>query len=309
MILTITMNPSIDMAYSLKNLQLDTVNRVTDVRKTAGGKGLNVTRVLHQFGADVLASGLMGGVLGEAITKDLAAHQINHDFLPISGETRNCIAILHENGQQTEILESGPLIKDSEAQSFLVHLKKLAEQADLIAISGSLPKGMPTDFYQQMLTVCQETPVVLDCSGEALEKVLKHDVKPYLIKPNNTELSGLLGRTIHAETDELKEALADPLFKGVAWIVVSLGADGALAKHGDTYYRVTIPKIQVVNPVGSGDATVAGMAAAIEKNESDEHILKQGNVLGMLNAQEEITGFVDMTNYQKLYDQIIVEKV
>lgn len=308
MILTITMNPSIDISYPLEQFQIDTVNRVNAVRKTAGGKGLNVTRILKQLEADVVASGLIGGVLGEAIQKDLKANEIAHDFLQISGETRNCIAILHE-GRQTEILESGPVIKKHEAAAFLKHFEKLVESADIVSFSGSLPEGLPADFYQQMLTFCQKKPVVLDCSGAALEKVLVGEAKPRLIKPNTEELASLLGRTISADVTELKATLSDPLFAGIEWIVVSMGGDGAFAKHHDTFYRVTIPRITVTNPVGSGDATVAGLTAALEQGKSDEEILKQGNVLGMLNAQEATTGHVQMANYQALYEQINVKEV
>lgn len=308
MILTITMNPSIDISYPLEEFQLDTVNRVKNVRKTAGGKGLNVTRILKQLDAEVTASGLIGGFLGEEIKKDLDQNQIAHDFLPISGETRNCIAVLHE-GQQTEILESGPIILASEAAGFLKHFEKLAEKADIISFSGSLPEGLPLDFYSQMLQVCQPKPVVLDCSGAALSQVLKGEVKPKLIKPNTEELAGLLGRKVSTNTEELKAALSEPLFKEIEWVVVSMGGEGAFAKHFDKFYRVMIPKITVVNPVGSGDATVAGLTAAIEKGMSDEAVLKQGNVLGMLNAQEATTGQVDLTNYQTLFNQIKVEEI
>lgn len=308
MILTITMNPSVDIAYPLTHFQIDDVNRVKDVRKTAGGKGLNVTRILNQLGSNVVASGLLGGVLGEAIKKDLTSDGIQHDFLPISGETRNCIAILHD-GAQTEILESGPVILESEASNFLAHLKKLADKADVIAISGSLPKGLPTNFYCDMLAVCQGKQVVLDCAGPALEAVLNGDIKPTMIKPNITELSTLLDRTITTQLSDLKAALNHPLFEGIEWVVVSLGADGALAKHVDTFYRVTIPKITVVNAVGSGDATVAGMIAALEQGASDDVVLRQGNTLGMLNAQEATTGYVEMENYKALYTQIKVENV
>lgn len=96
MILTVTMNPSVDIAYQLDVFNLDTVNRVAETHKTPGGKGLNVTRVLSQVGDDVLATGLLGGKIGEFIQKELDQVGIEHDFSPISGETRNCIAILHE---------------------------------------------------------------------------------------------------------------------------------------------------------------------------------------------------------------------
>ena len=102
-------------------------------------------------------------------------------------------------------------------------------------------------------------PVVLDCSGAALQAVLESSHKPTVIKPNNEELSQLLGREVSEDLDELKEVLQEPLFAGIEWVIVSLGANGAFAKHGDTFYKVDIPRIQVVNPVGSGDSTVAGI--------------------------------------------------
>jgi len=151
--------------------------------------------------------------------------------------------------------------------------------------------------------------VVLDCSGEALEAVLTGDDKPFVIKPNTEELSQLVGREVSDDVDELKEILQGDLFAGIDWVVVSLGSKGAFAKHGDHYYRVTIPKIDVINPVGSGDSTVAGIASAIIHNLSDKDFLRHANALGMLNAQEKMTGHVNMTNYENLFNQIQVEEV
>lgn len=127
MILTITMNPSVDISYSFESFSEDTVNRVDKVRKTAGGKGLNVTRVLNQLGAEVSASGLLGGFLGEQIRSELDESGINQSFTQISGETRNCIAILHE-GRQTEILEKGPTITEEEATLFWKSLSERSVQ-------------------------------------------------------------------------------------------------------------------------------------------------------------------------------------
>ena len=109
--------------------------------------------------------------------------------------------------------------------------------------------------------------------------------------------------------DVLKEVLQEPLFDGIEWIIVSLGANGAFAKHGNTFYKVDIPRIQVVNPVGSGDSTVAGIASGLFHKETDQELLIKANVLGMLNAQEKMTGHVNMANYQGLYDQLIVKEV
>ena len=297
MILTVTMNPSIDISYPLDELKIDTVNRVVDVTKTAGGKGLNVTRVLSEFGDSVLATGLVGGKLGEFLVENID-DQVKKDFFSIQGETRNCIAILHGDNQ-------------TEGQDFLEHFKKLLESVEVVAISGSLPAGLPVDYYASLVELANQAgkPVVLDCSGAALQAVLESPHKPTVIKPNNEELSQLLGREVSEDLDELKEVLQEPLFAGIEWIIVSLGANGAFAKHGDTFYKVDIPRIQVVNPVGSGDSTVAGISSGLLHHESDEELLKKANVLGMLNAQEKMTGHVNMANYQTLHNQLLVKEV
>ena len=187
MILTVTMNPSVDISYPLEEFNLDTVNRVAKVSKTPGGKGLNVTRVLKQLDDEVVATGLIGGALGTDIQKKLSKKGIKNDFFEISGETRNCIAILHE-GNQTEILEKGPTITKSESENFLKHFEELVknENTKIIAISGSLPDGLETNYYSKMIGICEkyEKPVVLDCSGKALVEVLENEHKPKVIKPN-----------------------------------------------------------------------------------------------------------------------------
>lgn len=307
MIVTITMNPSIDVSYQLDTLKIDTINRVAKTSKTAGGKGLNVTRVLKQIGADVTASGLMGGFLGEQIKKELDTLNVKHAFSPINDEIRNCIAILHE-GKQTEILESGPVISLQEGKQFLKHFEQLIQQASVVSFSGSLPLGLPKNFYAEMIKICnsKNKDVLLDCSGEGLKRILNGSEKPLLIKPNIEELSSVLGRKIMNDLAAIKAALMSPLFSDIEWIVVSMGSQGAVAKHKDTFYKVVIPEVEVKNPVGSGDATVAGLAFGLSEGKSDEEILKIGNALGILNAQEAMTGYVDMTKFEKTMDQIEV---
>ena len=309
MILTVTMNPSIDISYPLETLHLDTVNRVDKVSKTAGGKGLNVTRVLAEIGDPVSATGLIGGSTGQFILDHLD-QEIGKEFFEIQGETRNCIAILHE-GQQTEILEKGPSVSEEEGQAFLDHYEALLPDVAVVAISGSLPAGLPLDYYSQLVERAKKAgkPVVLDCSGASLEKALVAPVQPTVIKPNNEELSQLLGYEVTTDLDQLKEVLQSDLFKGIEWVIVSLGADGAFAKHGDVFYKVDIPKIEVVNPVGSGDSTVAGISAALSSGKDDAALLTHAMVLGMLNAQEKMTGHVNMAHYDDLYQQINVKEV
>lgn len=310
MILTITLNPSIDISYPLESFHLDTVNRVEEASKTAGGKGLNVSRVLSEVNQDILATGFIGGRLGQFLSEQLDQSQIKNHFYPIAGETRNCIAILHE-GMQTEILESGPTITTKEAKGFLDHLKLVGNGAEVITISGSLPKGLDNNFYEPILEWANShhKQVVLDCSGAPLMAVLKGAYKPTVIKPNLEELEGLIGQKVTDDDDSIKTVLSVDLFKGIEWVIVSLGSKGAFAKHNDKFYRVTIPKIQTTNPVGSGDSTVAGIAWALSSKDDDNTLLKKCNVLGMLNAQEAMTGHVNMDNYETLYSQIRVEEV
>lgn len=309
MILTVTMNPSIDVSYPLEVLHIDTVNRIEKVSKTAGGKGLNVSRVLSQLNAPLKATGVVGGKFGDYLTEQLDKDGISHSFSKIEGETRSCIAILHE-GKQTEILESGPEVTAEEQEAFVAHFEELMADTDFITISGSLPKGINHDFYSLLIDKATEADVkvLLDTSGATLKASLENTHKPFLIKPNETEIADLLGKEIHSD-DELVEALEDKKFDGIEWIVVTLGADGAIVKHQKNYYRVDIPTIKVVNPVGSGDSTIAGLAYALSEGKSPEDVIKSGMVTGMLNTLEEKTGFINVDNFETLFKQIKVEKI
>lgn len=309
MILTVTMNPSVDISYHLNDFLIDDINRVKNVKKTAGGKGLNVTRVLSEFKENVIATGLIGGTNGEFIRQNLPSNVID-EFYNTSKNTRNCIAILH-NLNQTEILESGPEISFFDLDNFIEHFKHLLKRVNIISISGSLPSNVPDDFYIYLVKLIIESnkKVVLDCSGNPLNKVLLSSFKPTVIKPNIDELSQLLNKKVETSITELKSVLNESIFKGIEWIIVSLGADGMFAKHENKYYQVKIPKIEVVNPVGSGDSTVAGIVSGLLHGLSDEELLKRANTFGMLNAQEEITGHINLKNYKKIYESIVVKEV
>ena len=297
MILTVTLNPSIDVSYPLDHLKIDTVNRVKTVRKTAGGKGLNVSRVIHLLDHDITATGFIGGYFGKWLENQLDHDGIAHNFFPIDAETRSSIAVLHDGGKQTEILEAGPTIAPEDASAFLDHFDKLLDQTDLLTISGSMPQGLP-----------ENVKVLLDTSGATLKSALEAPVKPLLIKPNEEELAGLLNRPVD-KTDyaTLKQALTDPIFDGVDWIVVSLESAGAFVKHQDKFYHAAIPKIQVVNPVGSGDSTLAGLAMGIHDGKSDEDIMKTAMTTGMLNTMEAETGFVDPAKFAEYFAKVTIE--
>lgn len=310
MIVTVTMNPSVDISYPLDTLKIDDVNRVENVSKTAGGKGLNVSRVIKQMDGELIASGILGGSLGTYIVNQLNEENVPNRFLKIDKESRNCIAILHE-GNQTEILESGPTLDNGEGDEYFELFEELIEETDIVAISGSLPKGLSTDYYQKLLEKSHEKDVkiLVDTSGEALKQTLLGDKKPFLIKPNIDELKALLNQEMASDIEVLKEALSDSLFDGIEAIVVSMGADGAFAKIQDHFYKVSIPKIKVVNPVGSGDATIAGLAMGIDQKLPWDEVLKIAMTTGMLNTMEERTGHINKANFKEYFDQVKVEKI
>lgn len=310
MILTVTMNPSVDISYPLEALRLDAVNRSKQTRKTAGGKGLNVTRVIKQMDTAVLATGMIGGTVGDFIEKTLTKASIQHDFLITDYESRNCIAILHD-GKQTEILEAGPTLSQTEEVAFLRKFEALLCGKKIVVISGSLPRGISPSSYQRMIEIGKRHGIktLLDCSEQTLKEVVLGTQKPYLIKPNQTELSQLLQREVSLDPVELKKALEEEIFSGIEWIVVSLGANGAFIKAKHRFYLVTVPTIEVVNPVGSGDATVAGLAVGLVKEWTVEETIKTAMTAGVLNALESETGHINFANFDRYFDQIKVNRV
>ncbi|MFB1052112.1 1-phosphofructokinase [Paraliobacillus sp. JSM ZJ581] len=309
MILTVTLNPAVDISYSLNEFNLDTVNRVNQVAKTAGGKGINVSRVLRQLDEKVMATGYLGGALGEFISNKITNMGIENKFVTIDQETRNCIAILHD-GQQTEILESGPVIHEQEVNKFLAVFEEYVQAADVVTISGSLPKGLNYDFYLELMSKAEKhnTPVLLDTNGKILQQMLADGAKPFLIKPNQEELAEIVNEEV-VNRHQIIDLLRSDMFKPIPWVVTTLGADGAVIKKDQALYYAEIPKIDTVNPVGSGDSVVAGFAAGLRRNLETEARIKFGLSMGVLNAMEEKTGSINPDHIHLIMSQITLEKM
>lgn len=307
MILTITLNPSIDKRYNIEDFQKDKIFRVNDYEYTVGGKGLNVTKVIKSFSERVKATGLLGGSGGKFIEDGLNEMNIDHNFVSIDGETRSCLAILSKDGSQTEILEKGPFISAEELNSFNNLYDKLSNEVNIICASGSLPSGLPNDMYKDMILLGKKRgkKFILDTSGEALKCGI--EAGPYLVKPNKEELEKLSGISIRNESDIIKasEYLLD---KGIKIIVVSLGKDGAMVFEEDSIYKVRIPKIKAVNSVGSGDSMIAGFAISLSRGYDFQKMLRLGAACGTANAMESQTGKVDIENVNKVMKEIEVEK-
>ncbi|WP_308654884.1 hexose kinase [uncultured Anaerococcus sp.] len=308
MILTITANPSVDISYQLEKFNIDDVTRTSDIEKHAGGKGIHVGYVLKELGAKPVHSGFAGGKLGEFIEEGLEDRGQEARFVKIKGDTRNCIAILHE-GKQTEILEAGPTISKKEEEEFLNKLDQISEGCHIINISGSLPKELTSDFYKEIIKYAKKHDkfVSVDTSGKTLKDMINAEEKPDLIKPNETEIADVLGRKI--EKKDLKEILEQEPFKDIPYIIVSMGKDGAMVKIKDKIYNAKVPKVEAVNPVGSGDSSLAGALFAIDEGKSDEEIIKTSMTCGLLNVLTEEIAHIEIEKFDKYFEEIKVEEV
>lgn len=310
MILSITANPSVDISYNIENLKIDDVNRVELVNKDAGGKGIHVSYVLNELGEKVINSGFVGGKLGEFIEKRLDERKISHDFIKLDDETRNCIAIIHDN-KQTEILEKGPKIGLEKEKEFLAHLEKLSKNIEIINISGSLPKGLDASFYQKIIKFAKENKIFvsLDTSGNTLKEIVKGEIKPDLIKPNETEIKDIIEKEFPENEEEIRKIFDKSPLKDIPYVIVSQGKDGALFKIKNKIYKAKVPKVKAINPVGSGDSTLAGALSAIFNKEDDENFIKKSMTCGILNVLNEEIAHININDFDKYKEKIEIKEL
>ncbi|WP_088072018.1 1-phosphofructokinase [Gottfriedia luciferensis] len=307
MIATITINPAIDIRYGLQTFQLDGVNRVTTVDKTAGGKGLNVSRVLSQLGAEVTCTGFLGGKSGEWIADQLQTVKLTNRFITIQGETRFCLVVESKEGH-TEILEQGPNILDNEREEFLKNFDSILQSNQYIVASGSLPNGIEVDFYRKLAERTKQKGkyFLLDSSGESLSQGLKG--KPFLIKPNKEEFCKIVG----LNKPTLKEMIwhaQEICQSGIENVLLSLGKDGALLINKSKVLQAVIPTLTNVHQVGSGDSMLAGFTYAFSKGYLIEDVFKWSCACGMANAASERTGSIDFLQVQDFYTRIKVKEL
>ncbi len=308
MILTITLNPSIDRRYVVDGFEKGRVFRAREVQYTPGGKGLNVTKVIKAFNEPVVATGFLGGRSGEYIKDQLDDMNIQHKFVDIRGETRSCIAILSDDKSQTEVLEDGPYIFKEETLNFYELYRDIIKECEIICASGSLPKGLTSDTYRKLIDIAKEQnkKFILDTSGEALR--LGVEGAPFLVKPNKEELENLVGHSIINEYEIFKSA-KHLLDKGINIVVISLGSKGSVVFSNDYAYMVKPPKVNAINPVGSGDSMVAGFAVALKRDYDFETMIRFASACGTANAMEAETGKVDIDNVRRLMKEIKIEEI
>ena len=304
MILTVTLNAAIDKRYVVEEVRTGEVNRVKECVYTPGGKGLNVSKPAAIYGAEVTATGFVGGHAGHYIEDALEPFGIKSAFYHMEAESRSCINIWDEKNQlQTEFLEPGFTVTEADFERFLEHFQGLAADADVVTISGSVPKGLDGTAYQRMVKLVREAgkPVILDTSGKLLEQGIK--AAPTMIEPNLDEIRMLTGKDC-TDLEEIIEAAKVLHGRGIRIVTVSLGGDGAVVVSDEGAYRARVPRIHAVNTVGCGDSMTAGFALGLSEGLSIKETLRKASAVSAAAAMREETGFFVKEDMERLLPQI-----
>ena len=310
MIYTVTLNPALDKTVEIPSLTVDAVNRITSVRTDPGGKGINVSKVIGKLGGNSIAAGILGGDTGRAILSALESMGLTTCFHFVEGETRTNMKIIDpEAHTNTDINEPGVTVSEEILGELLTELLRKVTEKDIVVISGSMPKGSPQDTYYTWTKAFREkgAKVILDADGELLKAGLK--ASPYLIKPNNHELSALTGKTL--ETPKELEETARSLMKeyGIQKTVVSMGSAGALYVTADeTIYAEGI-KVPVGSTVGAGDSVVAALAVAEESGMSLEETVCLSTATGAANVMCSGTQAAEYEVIEKLIPKVVYHRI
>lgn len=280
MIYTVTFNPSIDYVMFVDDFKIDGLNRAQDTNKFAGGKGINVSRVLKTLGVDSTALGFAGGFPGDFIAQTLKDSDIHTNFVQVDEDTR--INVKLKTGQETEVNAQGPNVTDAQFQSLLNQIKETTDN-DTVIVAGSVPKSIPSDAYAQIAKITKQTgaQLVVDAEKDLVESVLEY--QPLFIKPNKDELEVMFNTSVKSDEDVIKYA-KQILDKGAQSVIVSLGGDGAIYVDRQQSIKAVNPKGKVINTVGSGDSTVAGMVAGLATGLSVQDAFKQAVASGTATA-------------------------
>lgn len=302
MITTVTLNPAVDKTYTTARLIQGQVNRMEEVKNIAGGKGVNVAKVLRQYDCQVGALGLMGGYTGQFIADYMKRIGVQCHFTYVEGETRCSINILSQDGYVTELLEPGPFILGEELERFLQDFEEGIKDSEMVVLSGSAPAGVPADIYARLISMGkkQGKKMLLDSSGDFLKEGVK--AAPFMIKPNVKELEALTGRRLK-DTEAIMGAALALHRQGIPHVLVSMGVKGLLYVSEGQVLTAKAPSIKAVNTVGCGDCVVAAFAMGIGKGMRGEELLKSCIGISAANATTLENGVIPLEKADELRDK------
>lgn len=308
MILTVTPNPALDVTYHLDEVVWNGGNRVRRVAARAGGKGVNVARVLAALGISATVVGPLGGHTGDAVREDLAAAGLRDATVRVAGETRRTTTVVDAAaGEATVFSEAGPPITGDEWSQVVRTYAELLPGARAVALCGSLPPGLRDDAYTGLIALARDAgvPVLLDTSGPALRAGL--DAGPDIVKPNADEL---LEATGESDPPHAVASIAARLrAAGGDAVVASLGPQGLLAATGSGWWRARLPYAISGNPTGAGDAGVAALIAGLLSGRPWPDRLAEAVAWSASAVASPEAGSIDRTTYVTARAHVLVGAV
>ena len=303
MIYTVTLNPSIDFIVRLDHLELGSVNRMTSDDKFAGGKGINVSRILQRLDVDNTATGFIGGFTGCFVENGLTAEGIKTNFVQVSEDTRINVKI--KAGEETEINGAGPKISDEKLEELKAILAGLSSE-DTVVFAGSAPSSLGNQVYNTLIPIAKKAgaEVVCDFEGQTLLDSLNY--QPLLVKPNNHELADIFGVELNG-LEDIEKYAREILAKGAKNVIISMAGDGALLVTPEAAYFAKPIKGTVKNSVGAGDSMVAGFTGEYVKSGDPIEALKWGVACGTATTFSDDLATAEFT--KETYQKVEVEKL
>jgi 1-phosphofructokinase len=304
MIVTVTLNPAVDKTVTLDRLVLGEVNRVEVVRHDPGGKGINVSRVIRQFGGSSLCTGFVSGAVGRSIEHSLNEMGLSDDFVHTAGQSRTNTTVSEmATGQITTLNESGPAISTRHLSELRHRVRSRVCPGDWLVLAGSVPPGVPHDVYANLIKIAKKIGAftVLDTEGEALALGLA--AGPDMIKPNRREVLPLLPREPKTVQDYLAGARALQA-RGISIVIVSLGAEGSVAVRGEEAWQVIPPQVKAIGQVGPGDSLVAGVVFSLSQGRSFAEALRLGSAAAAATVMQAGTQLCRPDDIRRLLPQV-----
>lgn len=309
MVVTVTINPAMDVVMSVDKFRLNVTNRVQKKFSCVGGKGTHVSINLSLMGIRSKAAGVVMGPVGDEILNALARYDIDIRFIKLDeGNSRTNYVLTDSDGNCTLIAEKGQMMDQSVTDRLVSHYSELVERGDMVVISGDASNQRDTGLQEKLMDIASEKGArfSLDASGIHLEAGIRK--RPFLIKPNLDELSCLCGRELSNEA-EILSALREVSANGAENIIASCGGDGSYALLDGRLYRVFSPAVEVRNTVGCGDALLSGIIAGYEKKMATVEILKKATAAAAATAMNEATVGFDPEIAAKLEAEVIVKEL
>ena len=305
-IMTLTMNPALDVSIAVDQLVAEKKLRCTSPLYEPGGGGINVAIVIHELGGTASALYAAGGATGQMLRELLEAKGIEQQPVPIEGRTREDITLLEKtSGQLYRLVTPGPKLSDHEKSACLHKLANLGFSPEYMVISGSLPRGVGPDFYIRVIRMMKPhgTRVILDTKAQSLKEVIKEGV--FLVKPNMNELRELAGGELAEEAEQERFAAQLVAEGGAEIVTVSLGAAGALVVSDRIRQRIRAPAAPIKSRVGAGDSMVAGLTLALSQGRSVAEAVKYGIAAGSAAVMTPGTQLCRRRDVERLFAQLI----